>query len=65
MYIVGIIPIRELEQRNLRMGTRVEMSLEELLNNYFNSKPDLKNHKSRLIEKTLNLQAELQDKEQN
>lgn len=63
MYLVGIIPVRELEQRTMRSGTKVEMSLEELLNNYFESKSDLKKHKKELIEKTLNLQNELDQKE--
>jgi DNA repair protein SbcD/Mre11 len=61
IHLVGIIPIREQGQRNPRTETRVEMSLEELLNDYFNSKPELKKSKSRLIEKTLQLQNDLLD----
>jgi|SRR3990167_4266403 len=58
IHIVGIIPVREVENRTLRTGTKVEMSLEELLNSYFESKAELKKDKERLIKKALELQSE-------
>lgn len=60
MHIVGIIPIRPIEQRERRLGsTKVEMDLKTLLHTYFDTKPSLNERKEGLIEKTLQLLDEL------
>lgn len=59
MHIVGIIPIRKVVARERRIGAaKVTMELPELLNIYFDNKPELKNKKEALIEKTLQLLEE-------
>lgn len=61
MYVVAIIPIREVAKRSYRSILSSEMDLQTLLKNYFNSKENLKNRSSNLIEKTLQLQNDLDD----
>lgn len=58
MYLVGIIPIRELPTRSYRSVLSNEMDLETLLKNYFESKENLKEKSQKLIQKTLCLQNE-------
>ncbi len=54
MHIVGIIPICKVVARERRIGAaKVTMELPELLHIYFDNKPELKNKKEALIEKTL------------
>lgn len=55
-YLVGIFPVRPLETRTRRAEARVDMKLEELLDNYFTNKPELANKKSSLIKKALELE---------
>ncbi len=65
MCIVGIIPIRTPITRERRIGAmKVNMDLSTLLNTYFDTKPELKNRKKDLIEKTLLLWDEHNQKEQ-
>lgn len=58
MYLVGIIPIRDMPTRSYRSILSSEMDLPTLLSNYFNSKENLKSQSKKLIEKTLQLQQE-------
>lgn len=56
MHIVGVIPVCKIVPRERRIGAaKVTMELPELLNIYFDNKPELKNKKEALIEKTLML----------
>jgi len=55
MYLVAIIPIRDLLTRSYRTIVSNEMDLETLLNKYFDSKENLKSRSKNLIEKTLQL----------
>ena len=65
LYVVGIIPIRKPEVRERRIGAmKVTMSLENLLTAYFDTKPELKEKKDELIEKTLLLWQDYQNQEQ-
>jgi exonuclease SbcD len=64
MYVVGIIPIRPVETRERRFGAvKMDMDLQSLLSAYFDTKPELKERKKDLIEKTLLLAQELQDQD--
>jgi exonuclease SbcD len=58
MYLVGIIPLRELATRSYRSILSNEMDLPTLLNHYFTSKEHLKEKACQLLEKTLELQAQ-------
>lgn len=59
MYIAGIIPIRKITSRERRTGSmKVDMDLSTLLDVYFNTKPELQEKKSELIEKALLLAQE-------
>ncbi|MGZ6251008.1 MAG: metallophosphoesterase family protein [Candidatus Chromulinivorax sp.] len=60
MYLVGIIPIRQAQTRSYRSILSQEMDLQTLLKNYFESKENLKHRCDDLIEKTLNLQNDLE-----
>ena len=54
MHIVGVIPVCKIVARERRIGAaKVTMELPELLHIYFDNKPELKNKKEALIEKTL------------
>ncbi|MBP6870047.1 exonuclease SbcCD subunit D [Candidatus Babeliales bacterium] len=64
MYLVGIIPIRDLPTRSYRSILSSEMDLQTLLKNFFDSKENLKDRSQNLIEKTLLLQNEV-DLEKN
>lgn len=56
MYLVGIIPIRTQQTRTHRNILSPEMSFEELLQKYFNSKEHLKKRSQILIDKIIQLQ---------
>jgi DNA repair protein SbcD/Mre11 len=60
MYLVAIIPVRKLENRDRRACAKVDMDLATLLNTYFISKPEYKDKKDQLIEKALMLFEESQ-----
>ena len=57
MFLVGIIPIRPVENRQKRTLMKIDMDLSSLLFTYFDSKPEYKNKKDILIQKTLDLQV--------
>ena len=61
MYLVGVIPIRQFENRQKRTNMKVDMDFKDLLDLYFESKPELRNKKSVLIQKTLELQSQLNE----
>jgi exonuclease SbcD len=64
MYIVGIIPIKSVSLRERRLGSgQADMSLEALLDLYFETKPELKKRKQDLIEKTVKLAQESSESE--
>ena len=56
MFVVGIIPIREIETRMHRNFLSTQMDLKTLLTKYFDSKESLKKRSRALIQKTLELQ---------
>jgi len=58
-YMVGIFPIRPPEQRERRLALKVTMHLTELLTAYFQTKPEWKHKQAKLIERALELEAEL------
>jgi len=59
MYVVGILPIRQAESRERRIGAAtMEMDFKSLLHAYFESKPELKDKEDGLIEKALLLAEE-------
>ena len=65
LHLVGIIPIRDHTTRERRIGAaKVSMDLPTLLNTYFDTKPELKDRKELLIEKTLMLLEEQSSQEQ-
>ena len=65
MHLVGIIPIRIHLTRERRIGAmKVNMDLSALLNTYFDTKPEFKDKKKELIEKTLLLLDECNQQEQ-
>lgn len=57
-YLVDIIPIRHQAARERRTTLKVDMNLKESLSAYFDTKPELKKKKERLINKALELYAE-------
>ncbi len=59
-YIVGIIPVRKPSLRERRVLMNVDMDFETMLATYFDNKPELKERKDILIEKTLLLSQEAQ-----
>ncbi|MGE4168956.1 MAG: exonuclease SbcCD subunit D [Candidatus Babeliales bacterium] len=61
--IVGIIPVHQQKRRQQRAAMKIDMSLEDLLETYFTSKPELTPQKEMLIEKALQLQEEISQKE--
>jgi len=63
MYLVGIIPIRDVPTRTHRNFLSTEMDLQTLLKVYFESKDTLKNRSNELIEKTLSLQNEMNEQD--
>ncbi len=63
-YVVGVFPIRALEQRERRATLKIDMDLPHLLNAYFDTKPEYSKQKQALIEKTLLIEAELFETDQ-
>jgi exonuclease SbcD len=64
MYIVSIMPIKTVAVRERRLGSgNADMSLEGLLDLYFETKPELKKRKLDLIEKTIKLAHESSEAE--
>lgn len=60
MHVIGIIPVRIATTRERRLhGTTINLSLEALLELYFESKPELKMRKDSLITKTMALTHEI------
>ena len=59
--VIGIIPIHQPKTRTTRVTLKVDMSLEDLLNTYFETKPELNKKKEKLIDKALHLQNEIND----
>lgn len=57
--IVGIIPVHQQKRRQQRAAMKVDMSLEDLLESYFEGKPELSTKKDALIEKALRLKEEV------
>ncbi len=64
-YLVGIFPVRALETRERRAVLTVDMGLEQLLNAYFDTKPEYKTQKKNLIEKSLELSNQASSLEQH
>ncbi len=60
-YMVGIFPVRPPEIRERRLNLKVDMSFEEMLDNYFRSKPELKDKHASLLLKALQLVQETVD----
>lgn len=63
LYCVGVIPVRQQEERQQRAHVNVEMSLESLLCCYFDTKPEWQDKKDALIQKALQLQHEATEAE--
>lgn len=55
MYLVGIIPIRQAVTREQKNTVCIDMDLSTLLNTYFDTKPQWKSKKQRLVELALSL----------
>lgn len=53
MDLIGITPVHAIQARTNRCALKVSMDLSELLDNYFESKPELHNKKDDLIQKTI------------
>ena len=64
-HLVGIIPIRTHVRREARAALKVDMDLATLLGAYFDSKPQLKDKKDKLIEQAMLLYEESKNKENN
>lgn len=60
-YIVGIIPVRAPENRERRATLKVDMDMQSLLSHYFDTKIEYKDKKQKLIDKTLELQSQMQE----
>ena len=50
-YVVGIIPIKNIQMRERRSDLHVDMAFEKLLGAYLDTKPELKEKKKQLIKK--------------
>lgn len=64
LYIVGIIPIQAIEARERRLTMNIDMSLVDLLETYFEQKPEWKDKKNILIKKIVELEAEIEHQEE-
>jgi DNA repair protein SbcD/Mre11 len=62
-YLTGIFPIRSQEIRDRRANLKATMELAQLLDAYFLTKPELYEKRTTLIEQTLKLEKELENKE--
>lgn len=63
MFIVGIIGVHKPSTRAMRTNMLTGSDLPTMLNHYFNSKSDLKNHSAKLTNLALELAQSLQDSE--
>ncbi|MEX0849263.1 MAG: exonuclease SbcCD subunit D [Candidatus Dependentiae bacterium] len=63
MFVVGIIPIRQVVVRERRGAMKVDMDIATLLDRYFSAKPELVERKRELIEKTLAIQDEIESQQ--
>ncbi len=61
--VVGIFPIHTQEKRERRTNMNIDMDLSALLDTYFSSKAEHNNRKDILIRKTLELEIEQNDQE--
>ncbi len=59
-YLAGIIPVRIPEARDRRVQLQVTMDLAQLLDAYFQLKPEWRDKRSSLIEKARALEVELE-----
>jgi len=62
-YIAGIIPIRKHTIREQRISMKVDMDLKTVFGAYFDTKNIEKKDKERLIDKTLQLQHDLENQQ--
>lgn len=62
-FVVGVIPLRHAKKREQRALLSVDMNLEQLLNTYFDTKPEYAARKQKLIQDALHLSNELNDQE--
>ena len=60
-YLVGIFPVRPVEQKQRRAHADVSMSFEELLTTYFATKPEWQNQLPELIKKAQELKQRIVD----
>lgn len=65
LHVVSITPIRSVEIREKRASMNIGMDFQTVLSTYFNSKAEFKNKKDELIKKTLELQAETLERDEN
>lgn len=63
-YVVGIIPLRKHVSRERRANMKVDMDFGALLSVYFDNKPELKEKKDLLIEQIMQLQEEVQQRDE-
>lgn len=64
-FVVGVIPLRPNKKREQRKALSVDMNLEQLLDAYFQTKPEYVTKKNELIQKALNLSHELHEQDSN
>lgn len=64
MFLVGIFPHKQIEQRERRAQVHVDMDLTTLLSTYFLSKKEYADHKDRLVKKALEIELFLQETNQ-
>lgn len=62
-YLVGIFPVRPVETKVQRANARLDMNLEQLLEAYCATQPQLKEQQSALIKKARQLENELGERE--
>ena len=64
LYLVSITPIRNFDVREKRTTMNFNMDFETILSTYFDSKAELKDKKDDLIKKTLELQNDVENQEE-
>lgn len=64
-YIVGILPIRTYEPKQKRLLLKIDMELTKLLECYFDSKIQYRKSKDRLISKILEIEKDINIKEED
>jgi hypothetical protein len=60
-YLVSITPIKSFEAREKRTSMNIDMDFQTILNTYFESKVEFRDKKDDLIKKTLALQYEAEE----